>query len=106
MKAVNDLHDFVSQVCKNSLKKRVSWLLLQKTVITELSLTNVRIFCRLVFCLYVVLQLVTGVKKNKIKFLGMLPYKRIIDLYLFVILTVLIPVVCVLKKSDYSKLCN
>jgi hypothetical protein len=75
-------------------------------MIADLSLTNVKIFCRLLFCLYVVLRYVTGVKKTKIEFLGMLPYKRIIDLCYFVILTDLIPVVCALKKSDYSKLYN
>jgi len=70
------------------------------------SWTDVKIFCRLFFCLYIVLRYVAGVKKTEIEFLGMLPYKRIIDLCYFVILTDLIPVVCVLKKSDYSKLHN
>jgi hypothetical protein len=73
-------------------------------MIADVSLTNVKFFCWLVFCLYIVLQYVTGVKKNKIEFLGMLPYNRIIDLCHFVVVTDLIPVVCVLKKIGLFKI--
>jgi len=66
-------------------------------MIAHLSLTNVKIFYRLLFRFYIVLQYVTGVKKTTIEFLGMVLYKRIIDLCHLLILTDLIPVVCVLK---------